>query len=466
MEQPLTIEGSEDTGRVEECPRIMEAIEKESDYPEEDIALIRKAWLFARTHYNTKLHKSGVPLMKHCCDLVQKLWEIKSDAHILAAGFLHDILKHTSCRVDDLTHEFGEEIVQLVSGVQMFHVPESHIDKYLENLEKLFFEMTKDVRIAIIRLVHRLDDLENFSWRKPAERKKMLTETREIFIPLAERLGMRSLTGRLEDLAFKYAYPSIYQALSKKQEQTRKEDETYLDLVGTEIRKLLSSHSIDAVITGRIKGIYSLYRKMILQKKPLDKLHDKIAIRIIVDDIPTCYQVMGILHTNFTHVPGTFDDYISLPKANNYQSLHTCIYPIRNLAEKPIEIQIRTYGMHQVAEYGIAAHWKYKEDTEVLLKPDEQAAWIQSLLDLKKSHKSSRSFYSALKKSISLKYIIVFDELGKVMYLPKGSTPLDYGLHRGLSINPKKDRVKINGKPSKFNIKLQNGDTVELIIED
>lgn len=447
----------------DEFTRFINEIRLSPDYSEKDIELVTSAYLFARAHFDEGIHKSGIPLNQHCMNLVKKLLAIKSDAKLLAAGFLHDILKHTDVQMDDLTGIFGDEIAQLVSGSQKFHVPESQKKRYLENIEKLFMEMAKDPRIVIIRLVHRMDDLEYIDWRKPDEKKKLIKETQELFIPLADKMGMRSIRGKLEDLTFKHTSPAIYTMLSKKLEQTKKEDELYLDYVEKEIKKLLIENSIQGTIIARIKNIYSLSRKMIIQKKPLDKLLDKLAIRIIVDDIPTCYKVLGLIHTNFTHVPDTFDDYISLPKANNYQSLHTCIYPLRNVAEKPVEIQIRTYTMHQVAEYGIAAHWKYKENSDLPGSSARQFQWIKSLLDLKKIHKSSSSFYSALKKNISLKYIIVFDEAGKVTYIPKGSTPLDCALHRGLSIDLKQDKVKINGKLAKFNVRLKDGDSIEIL---
>lgn len=447
-------------------PELFEEISRDSEYTDEDKALLKKAFLFAGEHYETKEHKSSISLMQHCTGLARKLWTIKADARIIAAGLLHDILKNTPVQMEDLSREFGDEIAQLVSGIQKFHVPESQKKRYLENLETLFLEMARDARIIIIRLVHRLDDLDNLEWRKPSDRKKILKETRELFIPLADKIGMRSIRSRLEDQSFRHTSPQIYNLLIKKLEQTKKEDESYLEQVEHQVRNLLQENTIQATVTGRIKNTYSLYRKMLLQKKPLDKLLDRLAIRIIVNDIPACYTVLGILHTNFTHVPNTFDDYISLPKANNYQSLHTCIYAVGNASEKPIEIQIRTTQMNQVAEYGIAAHWKYKEDSDTPSDPGEHFSWIKNLIELKKTHKSTSSFYSALKKNITLKYIIVFDEKGNVIYIPKDSTPMEYANHRGISLDPQKDRIRINGKFAKINAKIQDGDTIEIMRED
>jgi GTP diphosphokinase / guanosine-3',5'-bis(diphosphate) 3'-diphosphatase len=450
---------------VRDLPEVLVTIQKNSDYLDEDIALITRAYIFARNQYGSTLHKSGIPLITHCLELARKLWEVKSDATLIAAALLHDVLKHTSTMRGDLAAEFGEDTTYLVEGIQFFHVPDNHQVKYLENIEKLFVEMSRDLRIVIIRLVHRLDDLENLAWRKPAERKKIIQETKEIFLPLSDRLGMRSIGSKLEDLCFKHTHKDIYEIIKRKIEQTRKDDEIYLEMVSTAIKNLLWETQIHATVTGRIKNIYGLYRKMVLMKTPLEKLLDKIAIRIIVDDIATCYQVLGILHTHFVHIHGTFDDYISLPKANNYRSLHTCIYPIHNIAEKPIEIQIRTPLMHQVAEYGIAAHWKYKGDLPAPGDAEEHLQWIKSLVDLKKSHKTPRSFYTALKRNINPNTIIVFDEKGKVAYLPRDSTPLDYLHHAGIDLDAKKEKLRVNGKVVKLNAKLSHGDTIEIFRE-
>jgi GTP diphosphokinase / guanosine-3',5'-bis(diphosphate) 3'-diphosphatase len=450
---------------VNELPEVLVTISRNSDYLEEDMALITRAYTFARNQYGGTLHKSGIPLITHCLDLAKKLWEVKSDATLIAAALLHDVLKHTSTMRGDLADEFGEDTTKLIEGIQFFHVPDSHQIKYLESIEKLFMEMSRDLRIVIIRLVHRLDDLENMAWRKPAERKNIIQETREIFLPLADRLGMRSIGSKLEDLCFKHTHKDIYQIIQRKIEQTRKDDEIYLEMVSTAIKNLLWEKQIHATVTGRIKNIYGLYRKMVIMKTPLEKLLDKIAIRIIVDDIPTCYQVLGIFHTHFVHINGTFDDYISLPKANNYRSLHTCIYPIHNIAEKPIEIQIRTPLMHQVAEYGIAAHWKYKGDLPAPADHKEHLQWIKNLVDLKKNHKTPKSFYTALKRNINPHTIIVFDEQGKVTYLPRDSTPFDFLHHTRKALDMKKDRIKINGKIAKLNAKLTHGDMIEIVRE-
>lgn len=442
---------------------LLRKIEQNSDYNEEDISLIKKSYKFAVELYGIEVHKSGVPLMEHTISIVQKLLDIKSDANIVAAGFLHDSLKHTTIQIEELINVFGEDIAHLVKSVQLFNVHESSKINYLEkNIENLIVEMTKDLRTAVIRLVHRLDDLENIKWRKPNDKKDLLRETREIYIPLADRLGMRSICSKLEDLSFKHTHSAIYAILEKKLEETKKEDEAYLELIITAIKKLLWEKKIHASVTGRIKNIYGLYRKMVQLKIPPEKLLDKIAVRMIVDDVPTCYQVLGILHSHFVHVPRTFDDYISLPKPNNYQSIHTCIYPIHNFIEKPIEIQIRTPQMHQVAEYGIAAHWRYKEDLTVPTDPVEQLRWVKNLVELKKDHKTPKSFYSALKKSISQEFITIFDEKGRVIYFPKGSTPMDFARIEGLKINQSLDKVKLNGKPVKFTQKMKDGDMIEI----
>ncbi|MGV8122943.1 MAG: HD domain-containing protein [Candidatus Xenobiia bacterium LiM19] len=450
----------------EDLPEILLKIKKSSFYSDTQMSLIVKAYLFSKSYYSDTQHKSGVPLVRHCLEIVKKLWEIKSDAHLIATAFLHDILKHTDVWKQNLIEEFGEDIAELVEGTQMFHVSETHRQKYAENLEKLLAELSRDPRIVIIRLVHRLDDLENYEWRKREERKLLIEETREIYIPLADKLGMRSISSKLEDLCFKHTNRDVYEIIEKKLEQTRKEDETYLELVSTAIKKLLWEIQIHATVTGRIKNIYGLYRKMVRQKKPLEKLLDKVAVRIIVDDVATCYKVLGMLHTHFVHIPGTFDDYISLPKANNYRSLHTCIYPFHGIAQKPVEIQIRTPLMHEVAEYGIAAHWKYKEEMPHPQNEQEHLRWIKSLVGQKKEYKTPKSFYTDLKRGITEQYMFVFDEKAKVTYLPKDSTPLDFARHRGMNIDQKRDKVKINGKLSKWNNKIFHGDIIEIVRDE
>lgn len=430
----------------------------------EQSGLIYSAYLFAKSFFREEIHKSGLPFITHCIKLAELLRDLEVDPEVLAVAFLHDLPKHTNVSYEEIARQFGENISGLVKGSQCLSTLRSgSTEEMWEDLEGVLVEMSRDIRIAIIRLVHRLYDLENNIWKSRDEARQMVEETFDIYIPIAKRLGLGIIKERLEDMAFKTLHPTIYKELEKKVARIRDEDEACLTLLIKAINGILETANIKAKIWGRLKTLYSIYSKMVRHKKRMEDVLDTIGLRIIVDDVNTCYRVVGYIHTNFTPIPKTFDDYIGASKPNNYQSLHTCIYPVKNITYKPVEIQIRTHDMHEVAEFGAAAHWKYKDGQHLVANTDEQLFWIRSLLSMKKKSPNRGDFIRNLKESVSKNFIIAFDENGKVYRLPQNSSPLYFAKLKGIfEEDESKIKAKINGRFRDVKEELHDGDTVEI----
>ena len=429
--------------------------------PNYDVDLINKAYSIAEDMHNGQLRKSGEPYIIHPVEVARILAELGMDDETLVAGLLHDVIEDTPYTKEQLKAEFGEEVLLLVDGVTKLGsiVFENKEEKQAENLRKMFLAMSKDIRVLIIKLADRLHNLRTINYMTEEKIKEKCRETLEIYAPLASRLGIYTMKFEMEDIALKYLEPEAYYELAEKVSARKGEREAVINQVIAEVKKALDDFNIKCEIMGRSKHFYSIYRKMKYQHKQLDEIFDLTAIRVIVESVKDCYAVLGIVHTMWKPIPGKFKDYIAMPKPNMYQSLHTTVIGDNG---DPFEIQIRTYEMHKIAEYGIAAHWKYKEG----IKSDREEvklAWLRQTLELQKDMDDPREFMETLKVDLFASQVYVFTPRGDVLELPAGSTPLDFAFKIHSDIGCKCVGAKINGKIVTINHTLQNGDIVEIL---
>lgn len=438
-------------------------IQHSKNFSDDERGKIYSAYRFSKSYFGNSLHKSGLSFVEHNFLLGEILLDLEVDCETLVVVFLHDLPKHTNVSYKEISEKFSESISNLVRGTQSLYTLRRDSSEHLmQDLDKVLIEMSKDLRIATIRLAHRLYDLKNNLWKYKWQKKALVMETHDIYIPIADRLGIRTLKSELENLCFKLTHPSIYEKISKEIAKVSLEDETCLLLMIKSISAILEKHNVKAHITGRLKTSYSIYTKMLRTKKPLHEVLDKIALRIMVDKIEMCYMVLGLIHTNFKPIPGAFDDYIGFPKPNFYQSIHTCIYPVPNASYKPVEIQIRTKEMDDVAEYGAAAHWKYKDGAYSVLNSKDQLYWIKNLLNISKKTRKPRDFIKNLKETAFKSYITIFDESGKVYHLQPNSTPSDFAKLKAIE-ECNISKSKINGRITEAKTQLKDGDTVEIV---
>lgn len=439
-------------------------IRTHEEYSSKEKADIVRAMEFSARLYGDKLHKSGYPFIVHCIHLSNELLSIHADPTVLILAFLHDLPDYTEATLDEIKETFGHRMADLVSGVKklgMLRI-EDEFQQH-EDLNHILFAMSLDIRIAILRLMHRLLDIRNMVHESDEFKILMATETSDIYVPLAGRLGLNKVKSELENISFKILYPEIHREIERQLQITYQADVQCLRDVQNTITQLLNTHEIKGKTAGRIKSAYSIYRKMVKRKIPYDEVYDKLAIRIILDEIPQCYEVLGLIHTHYSPIPGSFDDYIAMPKPNNYQSLHTAIYPIQGVSFKPVEIQIRTDFMNREAEFGAAAHWQYKSDQFLTTRTSAHIQWIKSLISLRDRLDNHYEFVEALKTSVFEESTIVFDKLGKVIYLPSKATVRDFADHLHIHCNYETTAVKINGEISSLNDTLKSGDTVEVV---
>lgn len=429
--------------------------------PNYDIDLINRAYSIAEDMHNGQLRKSGEPYIIHPIEVARILAELGMDDETLVAGLLHDVIEDTPYTKEQLKSEFGEEVLLLVDGVTKLGsiVFENKEEKQAENLRKMFLAMSKDIRVLIIKLADRLHNLRTINYMTEEKIKEKCRETLEIYAPLASRLGIYTMKFEMEDIALKYLEPEAYYELAEKVSARKGEREAVINQVIAEVKKALDDFNIKCEIMGRSKHFYSIYRKMKYQHKQLDEIFDLTAIRVIVESVKDCYAVLGIVHTMWKPIPGKFKDYIAMPKPNMYQSLHTTVIGDNG---DPFEIQIRTYEMHKIAEYGIAAHWKYKEGIKSD-KEEVKLAWLRQTLELQKDMEDPREFMETLKVDLFASQVYVFTPRGDVLELPAGSTPLDFAFKIHSDIGCKCVGAKINGKIVTINHTLQNGDIVEIL---
>ena len=431
--------------------------------PLADIAMLEKAYDFAKAaHYGQK-RISGEPYINHPLEVALILADLELDIATLCAALLHDVVEDTAISQETIVAEFGEEVGLLVDGVtKLSRIDfQSKEDAQVENLRKMFIAMAKDIRVIIIKLADRLHNMRTLQFHGENKQKEIAKETMEIFTPLAHRLGIFKFKWELEDLAFYYMNTETYYEIAKRLKQKRKEREDYVHELIDQIKEGIDQIGIEADIAGRPKNIFSIYKKMIKQQVDMDEIYDKIAIRVIVDDIRDCYGVLGIIHTMWKPIPGRFKDYIATPKPNMYQSIHTTLI---GKGGEPFEVQIRTFDMHRTSEYGIAAHWRYKEgDSPKEKKLDEKLSWLRQMLEWQQDIKDTNEFMESLKIDLFDDTVFVFTPKGKVIELPKGACPVDFAYRVHTEVGHKCIGAKVNGRIVPLDYELENSDIVEII---
>ena len=430
--------------------------------PNADFTKLEKAFAFAENAHKGQLRKSGEPFFIHPVAVAKMLAEMDMDMSSIIAGVLHDVVEDTETTSQDIEAEFGPEVAYLVDGVtKLKHIPTSTKEELqAENLRKMFLSMASDIRVILIKLVDRLHNMRTLQYVNTDSQITKAKETLEIYTPLAHRLGMTKIKWELEDLCFKYLEPETYEELSKSIKQKREQQEAYIQGILATVREKTSELGINAFLDGRPKHMYSVHKKMVRQNKTLDQIYDLIAIRVIVDSVADCYAVLGIIHELYKPMPGRFKDYISMPKPNMYQSLHTTVIGPDGM---PFEAQIRTWEMHKIAEIGIAAHWKYKEGGKSDDSMDQKLEWVRHLLDIQKDLGDASQFVETFKMDLFTDEVFVFTPKGDVKNLPAGSTPIDFAYCVHSAVGNRMIGAKVNGEIKPLNYKLKNGDIVEVI---
>ncbi|MDD3269956.1 MAG: bifunctional (p)ppGpp synthetase/guanosine-3',5'-bis(diphosphate) 3'-pyrophosphohydrolase, partial [Syntrophomonadaceae bacterium] len=431
--------------------------------PDGNFSSISKAYEFAENAHFGQKRISGEPYIIHPYEVALILTDIEMDSAAICAALLHDVIEDTRVSYLDILREFGEEIALLVDGVTKLSRIDfkSREDAQAENLRKMFIAMAKDIRVIIIKLADRLHNMRTLNFQNERKQKEIAQETMEIFAPLAHRLGIFKFKWELEDLSFYYLEPETYHEVAKRLKQKRRERENYVNDLVEQIIAGLRQIDIVADIEGRPKNIFSIYKKMLKQRKDIDEIYDKIAIRVLVDDVRECYGVLGIIHTMWKPLPGRFKDYIATPKANMYQSLHTTLI---GKGGEPFEVQIRTVEMHRTAEYGIAAHWRYKEGTNPKeRKFDEKLSWLRQILEWQQDIKDTSEFMESLRIDLFDDTVFVFSPKGAVIELPKGACPVDFAYRVHTEVGHKCTGARVNGRIVPLDFPLDNGDIVEII---
>lgn len=443
---------------------VQRIIEKVKKYDAKaNMELIEKAYKFAEAAHNGQKRISGEPFINHPIEVALILAELELDTSTLCAALLHDVVEDTDISQATIVAEFGEEIGLLVDGVtKLSRINfQSKEDAQVENLRKMFIAMAKDIRVIIIKLADRLHNMRTLHFQNERKQKEIAKETLEIFAPLAHRLGIFRFKWELEDLSFYYLDTEIYYEIAKRLKKKRQEREEYVHELIDQIQDGINQIGISGDIAGRPKNIYSIYKKMIKQQKDIDEIYDKIAIRVIVNDIRECYGVLGIIHTMWKPLPGRFKDYIATPKPNMYQSLHTTLI---GKGGEPFEVQIRTWEMHRTSEYGIAAHWRYKEGTNAKEKKlDEKLSWLRQILEWQQDIKDNNEFMESLKIDLFDDTVFVFTPKGKVIELPKGACPVDFAYRVHTEVGHTCVGAKVNGRIVPLDFPLENGDIVQII---
>ena len=439
-----------------------------------DVETIRRAYAFAAEAHAPQHRESGEPYINHPLAVAETLASIHMDTATIVAALCHDVSEDCGVPMAELESRFGREVARLVDGVtkldkmQFLHVEGDDSlpklngqDLWAENMRKMFLAMAEDIRVVLIKLADRLHNMKTLQYRPPAKRRRVAQETMDIYAPLANRLGIWELKWQLEDLSFRYLEPEKYHEIADKVASRRAARERYIQRVIEALRVELDKHSLQADLSGRPKHIYSIYRKMQRRGVDVDQIYDQLAVRVLVQTIPDCYTALGVIHSIWRPLPGQFDDYIANPKESLYQSLHTTVLALDG---RPLEIQIRTHEMHQVAEYGVAAHWRYKEGLRQDQKFDAKVAWLRQLMDWQKDVAGgAQEFVDSLKTDIFQDQVYVFTPKGEIKELPSGATPLDFAYRIHTDVGHKCIGAKVNGRLVSLDTKLRNGDIVEII---
>lgn len=434
-----------------------------------DLKLIRRAYDFAKEKHGNQLRKSGEPYIIHPVQVAYILAGLELDDATICAALLHDVAEDTEVTIKDIAKEFSSEIAEMVDGVTKLGNLKytSAEEQQVENYRKMFLAMGKDIRVILIKLADRLHNMRTLKFLRRDRQLAISKETQDLYAPLANRLGMYSLKWELEDLSFKYLNPDEYREIVEGIDKKRGERLQFINQIVEQINEELKRQKIKAEITGRAKHLYSIYRKMQRDNKSLDQIYDLFALRILVDNVKDCYAALGVVHELYNPMPGRFKDYISVPKPNMYQSLHTTLIGPKGT---PFEVQIRTYEMHRIAEFGIAAHWAYKEankfkKTSVTVQ-DDKLAWLREALEWQKDMQDPQEFLNTLKTELFVDEVYVFTPKGQIKVLPRGATPIDFAYCIHAEIGHHMTGCKINSKMMPIITALKNGDIVEIITSD
>ena len=427
-----------------------------------DIAKLEKAYELARTAHEGQMRESGEPYLTHPLEVAYILADLELDCDTLVGALLHDVVEDTSYTVADINREFGESVGIIVDGVTKLSKIQytTAEEQQVDNLRKMFLAMAKDVRVILIKLADRLHNMRTIKAKSEKKQREKARETLEVYAALAHRLGMSKIKWELEDLSLKYIDPVAYKEITESINLKKQEREQFINDIMDTLKKKTDEMGINSHVMGRAKHFYSIYRKMFTQNKSIDELYDLFAVRIIVDSIKDCYAVLGMVHELYYPIPGRFKDYIAMPKPNMYQSLHTTVIGPDGT---PFEIQIRTWEMHRVAEFGIAAHWKYKEGVSGKTDVDAKLEWIRQLLEIQNSVVDTDDFMRTLKIDLFTDEVFVFTPKGDIINLPAGSTPIDFAFSIHSAVGCKMAGVKVNGKITTLDYILQNGDIVDIM---
>ena len=442
--------------------------------PRKSVSLVESAYLFARTSHEGQMRRSGDPAISHPLSAAHTIADLQLDATTIAAALLHDVQEDCAISNTDITQRFGREVANLVEGVTKlgkisWQAPEERAGDdriQAENLRKMFLAMADDLRVIIIKLSDRLHNMLTLHALQPSDQARISKETMEIYAPLAARLGIWELKWQLEDMAFRYLQPDQYKTIATLLDAKRETRELYITEVAQLLTKELTSHKVVAEVQGRAKHIYSIYQKMekyAAEGKSVNEIYDLLAVRILTETVADCYSALGVVHGLWRPLPSMFDDYIANPRESMYQSLHTTVMSVN---ANPLEVQIRTREMHRTAEYGVAAHWRYKEGSKRDLRYEERLAWLRQLLDWHRELSGAEELVEAVKTDIFQDQVFVFTPKGEIKDLPRGATPIDFAYRIHTDLGHACIGAKINGKLVPLNYRLQNGDAIEILISN
>ena len=437
----------------------------ESNSTEAERAMVQKAYTYAAAAHAGQKRLSGEPYLSHPLAVAEILAEMGFDAHSVAAGLLHDTVEDTKVTLEDLDAEFGEQVADIVDGVTKINMItfDSKEEQQAENIRKMILAMSHDIRVPVVKLADRIHNMRTLDFQKPHKRQRIAQETMDIYAPLANRLGLHRFKLELEELSFKYLHPDVYAQINAWLQDNRVVERQIISKIIKKIEAILAENGIEGKVYGRIKHIYSIYRKMTEQNLTLDDMHDILAFRAIVKELRDCYAILGLVHAQWKPVPGRFKDYISMPKANGYQSLHTTV--IGPEGER-IEIQIRTEEMHNMAEHGVASHWLYKERNHaVSVKDAPEFEWLREIVQRQGAETDSKEFMHSLRMDLFKNEVFVFTPAGEVKELPEGATPLDFAYLIHTQVGNRCVGAKVNGKLVPLVHTLKSGDTVEIITD-
>ncbi len=438
-------------------------------HPSTDISMIQRAYEIASDAHKDQKRKSGEPYIIHPLCVAIILADLELDKETIVAGLLHDAVEDTWMTVEEVSDRFSPEVALLVDGVTKLGQLSYSADKVevqAENLRKMFLAMAKDIRVILIKLADRLHNMRTLQYMRPEKQQEKARETMDIYAPIAQRLGISKVKVELDDLSLKYLKPEVYYDLVEKVALRKSERQKFVGSIVQQVKQHMEDANIEAQVDGRIKHFFSIYKKMVNQDKTIDQIYDLFAVRILVDSVKDCYAALGVIHEMYKPIPGRFKDYIAMPKPNMYQSLHTTLIGPNG---QPFEIQIRTYEMHRTAEYGIAAHWKYKETSDgkapVGKSEEEKLNWLRQILEWQRDMSDNREFMSLLKNDLDLfaDSVYCFTPLGDVKTLPNGSTPIDFAYCVHSTVGNKMVGARVNGKLVPIEYQIQNGDRIEII---